>query len=81
MNTDAQLSPTGFTSPDPYFQIDAGNSLLEIRIAPYGARFMLEVWRDQKILCRVYAGAVDGVTGNTFTRSKDAGEITWPLSS
>jgi hypothetical protein len=52
------------TLPTPYFTVDAGPAAeLAVRIAPCetrgDARMSVEVWRDETILCRVFAKSAE----------------------
>ena len=56
------------TLPNPYFTVDAGaDAALAVRVAPCEkkgeARMSVEVWRDDTILCRVFAKSVDLAEG------------------
>jgi hypothetical protein len=43
---------------DPYFTIDAGGAVI-VKIASVASgRMSVEIWRDGKILCRVFAKSI-----------------------
>lgn len=51
------------TLPNPYFTVDAGvAATLTVKVGPCpingAARMAVEVWRDQTILCRMFAESI-----------------------
>jgi hypothetical protein len=63
------------TLPDPYFTIDAGGGVVTVRtVQTEDGRSMAEVWRDEKILCRVIAKSIQ-VAEELATHSSVTTEI------
>lgn len=55
------------TLPDAYFTIDAGGTVTVKTASLAEGRKSVEIWRDGKILCRVFANSieVEGEGANT----------------
>lgn len=67
------------TLPTPYFTVDAGaDAALTVRIAPCEnrgeARMSVEVWRDDTILCRVFAKSAEVAEALQPASAAESGE-------
>lgn len=66
-----------FALPDrptePYFEIHAGGAVV-LHVCPHGGGNFFEVWRDEIIMCRLFANSIevaDELTNHSFAPPKN----------